>query len=205
MPRLPSSPERKRAVNAWRVMKRRCLEPGFRDFPRYGGAGIKVCPQWVASFDRFLADVGLPPSPKHWLGRKDTSKHYTPENCTWTEPTPQKQRRQFCRKVIVQGQTLTAAEASRLPGQPTRNTVLRRWEAGFSLEQPRLAKLYKRSMWLTYQGETLPLPEWARRFGLPSSTVWQRIRRGVPISRAFSPLKRSRAANRSSPAPTNKP
>lgn len=190
MSKSQSSPERKRARNAWRVMRRRCLEPAFRDFPRYGGAGIRICPQWLASFEQFLADVGLPPSPKHWLGRKDTSKHYTPENCLWTEPTQQKQRRQFCRKVMAQGKTLTAAEVARLPGQPTRNTVVRRWEAGFSLEHPKRAKLYKRSMWLTYQGETLPLPEWARRHGLPNSLVWNRIKRGMPPSEAFSPPMR---------------
>ncbi len=96
-------------------MKRRCLEPGFKDFKRYGGAGIKICPQWLTSFDQFLADVGTPPTPHHWLGRKDTSRHYTPENTLWTERLPQMNRRQFCRKVIVQGKTLTAAEAGRLP------------------------------------------------------------------------------------------
>lgn len=201
MSRSRQSPEEKRAINAWRVMKRRCLEPGFRDYPRYGGAGIKICPQWLASFDQFLADLGLPPSPKHWLGRRDTSRHYTPENTQWTERTPQMSRRQFCRKVIVQDQTMTAAEAGRLPQQPTRNTVLRRWEAGFSLENPKLAKLYKRSMWLTYQGETLPLPEWARRHGLSPSVLWKRIKRGTPISEAFFPLVPTPKRIKTSPQP----
>lgn len=199
MQRMKNSPERKRARDAWRVMKRRCLEPGFRDFQRYGGAGIRICPQWLASFDQFLADVGPPPSPEHWLARKDTAKHYTPENTIWTERTPQMNRRQFCRKVIVQGQTMTAAEAARLPDQPTRNSVLRRWEAGFSLEHPKVAKLYKRSMWLTHQGETLPLPEWARRFGLPSSVVWNRIKRGLPLSELFLPLMRKPSRAKSMP------
>ena len=199
MSRSRNSPELKRARSAWRVMKRRCLEPGFRDFKNYGAKGIRICPQWLASFDQFLADMGLPPSPKHWLGRKDTSKHYTPENTIWTERTPQMSRRQFCRKVIVQGQTMTAAEAARLPGQPTWGTVVRRWEAGFSLEHPKLAKLYKRSMWITHQGVTLPLPEWARRHGLSPSVLWKRIKSGMPPSKAFSPLMRKRTKTSSQP------
>ncbi len=180
------SPEYKRAKRAWRVMKRRCLEQGFKDWPRYGGAGILIAPQWVENFAQFLADVGLPPTTEHWLGRLDTSAHYVPGNVIWTLHAPQMSRRQFCRKVIVKGNAITPAQAARDPGQPTRNTVIRRWESGFSLEQPKLAKLYRRSMWLTYQGQTLPLPEWARRIGLPRGTLYQRIRKGMPLETAMT-------------------
>lgn len=196
--RAGQSPERKRAKRAWQTMKRRCLEPGFRSFTRYGGSGIRICPQWM-DFPQFLSDMGVPPSPEHWLGRLDTSKHYTPDNTIWTLRNPQMRRRQYCRRVIVQGETLTAAEAGRLPGLPTRNTVLRRWEAGFSLQNPKLPKIYKRSMWLTHLGETLPLPIWAQRIGVPNSLLWSRINRGMPIELAMTPkrfrLPRARATS----------
>lgn len=185
-PPKSQSPELKRAKRAWRVMKRRCLEPGFKDFPRYGGSGILIAPQWLASFEQFLSDAGLPPTLDHWLGRLDTAAHYVPGNVVWTLRTPQMNRRKYCRKVIVQGQAITPAQAARQSGQPTRNTVLRRWEAGFSLEHPMLAKLYRRSLWLTYQGQTLPLPDWARRIGLPHGTLYQRIRKGMPLERAMT-------------------
>lgn len=102
-PRKSQSQELKRAKRAWRVMKRRCLEPGFKDFPRYGGSGILIAPQWLESFEQFLADVGLPPTLDHWLGRLDTAAHYVPGNVVWTLRTPQMNRRKYCRKVIVQG------------------------------------------------------------------------------------------------------
>lgn len=180
------SPDLKRAKRAWRVMKRRCLEPGFKDWSRYGGAGILIAPQWVNSFDQFLADMGLPPTPEHWLARLDTSAHYVPGNVIWTLHAPQMSRRQFCRKVIVNGQAITPAQAAREPGKPTRNTVIRRWESGFSVEQPSLARLDRRSMWLTFQGQTMPLPEWARRIGLPHGTLYQRIRKGMPLEKAMT-------------------
>lgn len=186
MPTMNDNPRLTRARNAWRVMKRRCLDQNFKDFSRYGGSGIKVCPQWRSNFEQFLKDVGLPPSKEHWLGRLDTSGHYTPENTRWTVRAEQINRRQFCRKVIVDGEILTAAQAARLSGQPTRNTVLRRMDAGFSLDHPKLPKLYKRSMWLTFQGETLPLPELAKRFGLPPGLVWHRVKRGLPLEEVFS-------------------
>jgi hypothetical protein len=152
-------------------------------------------------------DMGLPPTPTHWLGRLDTSAHYAPGNVVWTERTPQVNRRQFCRKVIVQGQTLTAAQAEQLPGQPTRNTILRRWEAGFSLESPKLSKIYRRSPWITHQGQTLPLPEWARRLGIPTNTLWHRIRSGMPLDRAMTPgrLRKPRRPQLSDPSSTRAP
>lgn len=196
--RPKNSPELKRARDAWRAAKRRCTEPGFRSFGRYGGAGIRMCPQWILGFEQFLADMGLPPSPVHWLGRRDVKGHYTPDNCIWTEQAPQKGRRAYCRKVIVDGQVMTASEAGRMPGQPTRNSVLRRWDAGLSLEHPQMSKIYRRSLWITHQGETLPLPEWARRIGLPSQVLWSRVNRGMPIERAMTPGRFREAKKRSS-------
>ncbi len=192
------STEFKRAKRAWRVMKRRCLEPGFKDWPRYGGAGILIAPQWLTNFDQFLTDMGLPPTPEHWLGRMDTAAHYVPGNVVWTLRTPQMSRRQFCRKVILNGKAVTPEQVAREQGQPTRNTVLRRWEAGFSLEQPQLARLSRRSLWLTHQGQTLPLPEWARRIGLPHGTLYQRIKGGMPLEKAMT---QQRYATNGNPKP----
>jgi hypothetical protein len=114
---------------------------------------------------------------------------YTPENVIWTLPTPQKRRRQYCHKVTLQGQIMTYAEATRLPDMPTWSTVRRRIKSGFSLEAPKLAKLYKKSKWVTWQGETLPLPEWAKRLGLPHSVLWARLNRGMPLERVMHPAR----------------
>lgn len=187
MARPRQTPEHKRAKSAWRIMRRRCFDKGLKQFPRYGGAGITVCPQWVDSFERFLADVGLPPTPAHWLGRRDTAGHYVLENVLWTTRQPRMNRRQFCQFVQVKGQHMTAAEAGRLAGMPSRNSVLRRASAGLSLDTTGLAKLYRRSPWITHQGETLPLPEWARRIGIGNATLWARLRSGMPVERALTP------------------
>jgi hypothetical protein len=187
MSKSQNTPERKRALSAWRVMKRRCLEPGFKSFPRYGGAGIKICPQWLASFENFLKDVGLPPSPTHWLARKDTSAHYTPENTIWTERAPQMNRRQFCRKLVVQGETITAAQAARLPGKVCRETLVRRWERGLGADQAHIPRIDKRSTWLTHQGETLPIPEWTRRLNLGRTVIAKRLAKGMPVEAALTP------------------
>ena len=192
MPRPRSTTKRERA--AWRTAIRRCTDPKFKDFPRYGGAGIKVCLAWRESFNQFLEDMGPATTQAHWLGRLDVTKGYFPGNCLWTEQPPQERRRTFCRRVTLSGETMTAAEAARALGM-NRDTLVRRVVSGFQLENPPAAKLYRASKWLTFNGETLPLPEWARRIGLPSPVIISRINRGMPVELALTPrLFRNRKA-----------
>lgn len=195
------SPEYKRAKRAWRVMKRRCLEKGFKDWPRYGGAGILIAPQWVESFGQFLADIGLPPTASHWLGRLDTAAHYVPGNVVWTLQTPQMSRRQFCRKVVVKGQFMTAAQAQRVLGSPTRNSILDRWHAGYSLEQPILERVPQQARRITWQGQDKPLGQWALLLGLTYRTLYQRLKRGMPLEKAMT---QHRYASNGNPKPNTR-
>lgn len=167
-------------------MKRRCLEQGFKDWSRYGGAGILIAPQWVDSFEQFLADMGLPPTPEHWLARLDTSAHYVPGNVIWTLHAPQMSRRQFCRKVVVNGQFMTAAQAQKVLGSPTRNSILDRWQAGYCLEQPILQRRDQRARRIVWRGQDLSLSQWARLLGLPYKTLYVRIMRGMPLEKAMT-------------------
>lgn len=64
-------------------MKRRCGDPKFKDFPKYGGLGIGVCDRWANSFIHFLADMGERPSRDHSIDRLNPSKGYEPNNCRW--------------------------------------------------------------------------------------------------------------------------
>lgn len=176
----------KRARAAWYAMRKRCLNPKNHAWPRYGGAGIVICPQW-GTFAQFLADMGPPPTPTAWLGRKDVKSHYTPANCVWTTPPEQQRRRAFCHRVpLKDGQVLTAAEVARLPGMPSFWGVRNRHQRGFGLSPDQPRKLYRTSTWIHWQGETLPSPEWARRLGIRPQALWHRLRR-MPVDQAMKP------------------
>lgn len=74
---------------AWQNMKKRCLNPSALKYADYGGRGITVCDEWIDSFEQFLLDVGLAPSPTHSIDRIDANGNYEPSNVRWATKTVQ--------------------------------------------------------------------------------------------------------------------
>jgi hypothetical protein len=72
--------------HVWISMRDRCENPGNHAFKYYGARGIRVCDQWLNSFENFLADIG--PRPPGRQGRRamysidriDNDGNYEPGN-----------------------------------------------------------------------------------------------------------------------------
>lgn len=98
----------------WLGMKRRCYDEKFKDYPNWGGRGIRVCDRWNESFDAFLSDMGSRPL-GHSIDRIDPNGHYEPGNCRWATAQQQGgENKRSNRPVEVRGETFpTMAGAAR--------------------------------------------------------------------------------------------
>ena len=77
--------------NSYRSMKNRCLCKTDKNYPRWGGRGIKICDRWLEKpdgFKNFIEDMGRRPDGTT-LDRVDNSKGYSPDNCRWATPHEQ--------------------------------------------------------------------------------------------------------------------
>lgn len=90
----------------WCNMKARCNNPNDKRYDRYGGRGIKICPEWENSFIAFYTwamESGY--QENLTIDRIDNNRGYSPDNCRWA--TRAEQNRNFSGNHLItyQGRT----------------------------------------------------------------------------------------------------
>lgn len=104
---------------AWRNMLNRCYREKTHNFQNYGGRGIVVCDRWRGrgGFERFLADVGHRPSPRHTIDRyPDTNGNYEPGNVRWATLRQQAQNKRDTFMVEANGKSIPLIALTRTLG-----------------------------------------------------------------------------------------
>lgn len=105
-----------RLYKTWGNMRSRCSNPKVYGYNCYGGRGICVCREWIASFDAFYAWAtangyrdGLS------IDRIDANGNYEPGNCRWIPKSDQPRTMRKCVHLTAFGETKTIREWSRDP------------------------------------------------------------------------------------------
>lgn len=128
-----------RLYRVWLNMKNRCGNPNAFGYAYYGGRGITVCEEWANDYDAFRKwslENGYDPNAKFGectIDRADNDKGYCPENCAWISMKKQCDNRRCTIFVTVNGERITASEASAKYGV-LYDTLLYRHHAGWSDE-----------------------------------------------------------------------
>ncbi len=96
----------------WQGIKKRCLRKKCKAYKNYGGRGIKICDRWL-SFELFLADVGLRPTPLHEIERMNNDGDYEPHNVRWATCMEQNNNKRSNHYITFDGRTQTMAQWAR--------------------------------------------------------------------------------------------
>jgi hypothetical protein len=179
----------KPVYNTWLRMKDRCLNKAHTNYARYGGRGITICKQWLDSFDAFYAYIGPKPSPEHSIGRIDNDGNYEPGNVEWQTTKQQNSNYSRNRFLTYCGVTMTITQwADRLGiHHVSLRDRIRRGLAGEELFRPRVQDEYFNARWITWQGKTQMLKDWAAELGISAHTIRNRLDlKGWTVEKALS-------------------
>lgn len=120
---------------AWKSMTQRCRNKNLPSWKDYGARGIKVCDQWIKSFETFFADMGKRPGPSYSLDRIDVREHYTPKNCRWATPKEQVRNRRTTIFVTWKGERKPLSEVCEETGTNYKRAWVRTKLLGWSSER----------------------------------------------------------------------
>lgn len=172
---------------AWMAMIDRCRRETHPAFHNYGGRGIKVCDEWLLSFDAFLLHVGRRPSNNHSLDRIDNNGHYEPGNVRWATKREQGRNTRHTRVLECRGrkQSVTAwAEEMGI----SKGLICGRLKMGWSVEaaietpvnktrsDPKIPKdtvNLVRSLWES----GTPMKDVAAKAGVAITSAWRIVKR----------------------------
>ena len=115
-------------------MKCRCGKTKNKNYKRYGGRGIDVCPEWKKDFMNFYNWAILNGYDSELtLDRINNNKNYEPLNCRWA--TYKEQARNRCNTRIIEYQGIYLPLSTWCDELSLNyNRVLQRIDAGWSVE-----------------------------------------------------------------------
>ena len=184
----------------WNGMKNRCYNPNVLAYPDYGGRGIYICDEWLNDKHKFTEwalnhgfKIGLT------IDRIDNDGPYAPWNCRFVTDAEQAINRRSNRIITLDGVSKTLREWQSLIGNYASSFAVWQYTHTDDEIRERLRYLIEKvkenpdsrpihretNSPVTFMGETLTLPEWARKFGVSKSVIYNATRRSMSEEEAL--------------------
>ena len=125
-----------RLYRTWAGIKARCYYTSQPAYKSYGARGIKMCDEWLHSFDAF-AKWALSNGYQDDLTieRIDNDKGYNPDNCKWIGLGEQANNRHSNIKITYKGDTRNLSEWCKIYGKDYYLVHNRMYKLGWDFER----------------------------------------------------------------------
>lgn len=171
---------------SWYALKQRCNNTKSNDYPRYGGRGIKVCPEWLNSFETFYKDMGPKPTPEHTIERINGNGNYEPFNCRWATRLEQNNNKSNNRLIEdLNGKLFTLSQIAR-DSELSYGLLWSRLNKGITTKEAINTPLIESKLYY-HDGYNLSLADWAVKTNIAKDTLRARIQTyGWSIKKALT-------------------
>lgn len=187
-------------------MKNRCYNENVKSYKDYGAKGIKICDEWMNSFEAFYEcamDNGYDDSLT--IDRIDNNGNYCPENCRWVTRKEQNNNTSQNRFIEYKGQRHTVAEWANITGitaETIRGRLNRGWTGEKALTEDvgvwRGGENPKRNRIVEIDGVRHSIAEWAKIKGMREDTLQRRLKIGWSVRDALERKVRRRTTRKKS-------
>lgn len=107
----------KRIYDTYQHMINRCYQKSNRQYPSYGGRGIRVCDEWLKDPCNFFDWAEKSGYSDHLtIDRIDVNGNYEPDNCRWADLKTQANNRRNTVMVVYDGQKRPISDISAITG-----------------------------------------------------------------------------------------
>lgn len=128
----------------WRKIKYRCNNPKSDRWNDYGGRGIKVCQEWMDSYESFRDWATANGYQENLtIDRINVNGNYEPGNCRWITNQEQQNNRRNNHYITYNGETKTITEWARICGL-SENGLVHRIKRGWEIEKALTTPMQKR-------------------------------------------------------------
>ncbi len=194
---------------SWRAMLTRCYNKNNRTYTSYGAIGITVCEFLRATPANMALLIGARPPGKS-IDRINNLDGYHCGQCAeclekewalnvkWSTTTEQGRNQNTNRLITFNGETHCVTEWAEKVGITSSALRFRLFRDKWSIEKALtvpLGEMRHTSRRLTFNGETLCLPDWARKYGITTKALTHRLdTMGWPLEKALTtPLRITKA------------